>query len=63
MFYALFGHSNDLAMICQLKFQTSLKEFQCVFERGAEQGNPTLLKKIYTELCITEGESGEVNIK
>ncbi|KAL0992591.1 hypothetical protein UPYG_G00095460, partial [Umbra pygmaea] len=37
------------------------KRFQCVFEGLAKQGNPKLLNKIYTELYITEGGSGEVN--
>uniref|UniRef100_A0A8C7TCL2 NACHT domain-containing protein n=1 Tax=Oncorhynchus mykiss TaxID=8022 RepID=A0A8C7TCL2_ONCMY len=37
------------------------KKFQCVFEGIAKQGNPTLLNKIYTELYITEGGTGEVN--
>uniref|UniRef100_A0A674DEF9 B30.2/SPRY domain-containing protein n=1 Tax=Salmo trutta TaxID=8032 RepID=A0A674DEF9_SALTR len=37
------------------------KKFQCVFEGIAQQGNPTLLNKIYTELYITEGGTGEVN--
>ncbi|XP_029598936.1 NLR family CARD domain-containing protein 3-like isoform X2 [Salmo trutta] len=32
-----------------------------VFEGIAKQGNPTLLNKIYTELYITEGGSGQVN--
>ncbi|XP_055790682.1 NACHT, LRR and PYD domains-containing protein 12-like isoform X2 [Salvelinus fontinalis] len=37
------------------------RKFQCVFEGTAQQGNPTLLNEIYTELYITEGGSGEVN--
>ncbi|KAL0970619.1 hypothetical protein UPYG_G00244500 [Umbra pygmaea] len=37
------------------------KKYQCVFEGLSKQGNPTLLNKIYTELYITEGGSGEVN--
>uniref|UniRef100_A0A674AEJ8 B30.2/SPRY domain-containing protein n=1 Tax=Salmo trutta TaxID=8032 RepID=A0A674AEJ8_SALTR len=37
------------------------KKFQCVFEGIAKQGNPTLLNKIYTELYITEGGTGQVN--
>ncbi|KAK6318143.1 hypothetical protein J4Q44_G00114340 [Coregonus suidteri] len=36
-------------------------QHECVFEGIAKQGNPTLLNKIYTELYITEGGSGEVN--
>ncbi|XP_031675290.1 NLR family CARD domain-containing protein 3-like [Oncorhynchus kisutch] len=53
---------NDLAVICQRELKSHLKEkFQCVFEGIAKQGNPTLLNKIYTELYITEGGTGEVN--
>ncbi|XP_028304081.1 NLR family CARD domain-containing protein 3-like [Gouania willdenowi] len=37
------------------------KKFQCVHEGVAEAGSPTLLKEIFTELCITEGGGGEVN--
>ncbi|CAM4640561.1 unnamed protein product, partial [Leuciscus chuanchicus] len=38
-----------------------LKKFQCLCEGTAKQGNPTLLNEIYTELYITESESGEIN--
>uniref|UniRef100_A0A8C1NTN0 NACHT domain-containing protein n=1 Tax=Cyprinus carpio TaxID=7962 RepID=A0A8C1NTN0_CYPCA len=38
-----------------------LKKFQCLCEGTATQGNPTLLNEIYTELYITESESGEIN--
>ncbi|XP_071029018.1 NLR family CARD domain-containing protein 3-like [Oncorhynchus clarkii lewisi] len=52
----------ELAVICQHKLKSNLKKkFQCVFEGIAKQGNPTLLNKIYTELYITEGGTGEVN--
>ncbi|XP_064872356.1 NACHT, LRR and PYD domains-containing protein 12-like isoform X2 [Oncorhynchus nerka] len=52
----------ELAVICQRKLKSNLKKkFQCVFEGIAQQGNPTLLNKIYTELYITEGGTGEVN--
>ncbi|XP_062319082.1 NACHT, LRR and PYD domains-containing protein 12-like isoform X5 [Osmerus eperlanus] len=37
------------------------KKFQTVFEGIAQQGNPTLLNEIYTDVYITEGESAEVN--
>uniref|UniRef100_A0AAZ3QA65 NACHT domain-containing protein n=1 Tax=Oncorhynchus tshawytscha TaxID=74940 RepID=A0AAZ3QA65_ONCTS len=48
--------------ICQRELKSNLKKkFQCVFEGIAKQGNPTLLNKIYTELYITEGGTGEVN--
>ncbi|XP_055768576.1 NACHT, LRR and PYD domains-containing protein 12-like [Salvelinus fontinalis] len=52
----------ELAVICQRELKSNLKKkFQCVFEGIAQQGNPTLLNKIYTELYITEGGTGEVN--
>ncbi|XP_053475969.1 NACHT, LRR and PYD domains-containing protein 12-like [Ictalurus furcatus] len=38
-----------------------LKKFQHVNEVITNQGNPTLLNEIYTELYITEGDSGKVN--
>uniref|UniRef100_A0A8C7P441 B30.2/SPRY domain-containing protein n=1 Tax=Oncorhynchus mykiss TaxID=8022 RepID=A0A8C7P441_ONCMY len=58
----LFLESNELAVICHRELKSNLKKkFQCVFEGIAKQGNPTLLNKIYTELCITEGGTGEVN--
>ncbi|XP_055358675.1 protein NLRC3-like isoform X2 [Betta splendens] len=48
--------------ICQLHLKSQLKQkFQCVFEGIAKAGNPTPLNQIYTELYITEGETGEVN--
>ncbi|XP_038827467.1 NLR family CARD domain-containing protein 3-like, partial [Salvelinus namaycush] len=52
----------ELAVICQRELKSNLKKkFQCVFEGIAKQGNPTLLNKIYTEIYITEGGTGEVN--
>uniref|UniRef100_A0A9J7ZCC0 NACHT, LRR and PYD domains-containing protein 12-like n=1 Tax=Cyprinus carpio carpio TaxID=630221 RepID=A0A9J7ZCC0_CYPCA len=38
-----------------------LKKFVCLYEGTATQGNPTLLNEIYTELYITESESGEIS--
>ncbi|XP_050992683.1 NLR family CARD domain-containing protein 3 isoform X2 [Labeo rohita] len=44
------------------RFKSSLlKKFQCLCEGIAKQGNPTLLNEIYTELYITESESGEIS--
>ncbi|KAK3511453.1 hypothetical protein QTP70_008895 [Hemibagrus guttatus] len=40
-----------------------IKKFQHVNEVITNQGNPTLLNEIYTELYITEGDSGKVNNK
>ncbi|XP_033182200.1 LOW QUALITY PROTEIN: NLR family CARD domain-containing protein 3-like [Anabas testudineus] len=49
-------------VMCQNELKSNLKKkFQCVFEGIAKAGNPTLLNQIYTELCITEGGTGEVN--
>ncbi|XP_026134572.1 NACHT, LRR and PYD domains-containing protein 12-like [Carassius auratus] len=43
-------------------FRSNLKKkFQCLYEGTAMQGNPTLLNEIYTELYITESESGEIS--
>ncbi len=36
-----------------------MKTFQCLYE--GKQGNSTLLNEIYTELYITESESGEIS--
>lgn len=53
---------ETLAVVCQRKLKLNLKEkFQCLFEGIAKAGNPTLLNQVYTELYISEGESGEVN--
>ncbi|XP_053531341.1 NACHT, LRR and PYD domains-containing protein 12 isoform X10 [Ictalurus punctatus] len=38
-----------------------IKKFQHVNEVITNQGNPTLLHEIYTELYMTEGDSGKVN--
>ncbi|KAM3857130.1 NACHT, LRR and PYD domains-containing protein 3-like [Diretmus argenteus] len=55
-------HSKTIAAVCQRKVKSNLKQkFQCLFEGIAKAGNPTLLNQIYTELYITEGDSGEVN--
>ncbi|XP_048018280.1 NACHT, LRR and PYD domains-containing protein 12-like [Megalobrama amblycephala] len=58
-----FGFSSDPQHAEALKtFRSNLlKKFQCLCEGTAKQGNPTLLNEIYTELYITESESGEIN--
>ncbi|XP_067307549.1 NACHT, LRR and PYD domains-containing protein 12-like [Pseudorasbora parva] len=37
------------------------KKFECLYVGISKQGNPTLLNEIYTELYITESESGEID--
>ncbi|XP_076580304.1 NACHT, LRR and PYD domains-containing protein 6-like [Chaetodon auriga] len=54
--------SKHLASDCQRKLKSNLKEkFQCVFEGIPKAGKRTLLNRIYTELFITEGGTGQVN--
>ncbi|XP_048854278.1 NACHT, LRR and PYD domains-containing protein 3-like isoform X2 [Brienomyrus brachyistius] len=62
---------NDLADLLEkrqlmLQYQQKIKcklkkQFECVFEGKAKEGQPTLLSEIYTELYITEGGTGAVN--
>ncbi|XP_048857922.1 NACHT, LRR and PYD domains-containing protein 3-like isoform X2 [Brienomyrus brachyistius] len=62
---------NDLADLldkrhllsqCQRRIKCNLtKQFECVFEGKAKEGQPILLREIYTELYITEGGTGAVN--
>ncbi len=50
---------------CQLfqsRFKSNLmKKFQRLYEGTTKQGSPALLNEIYTELYITESESGEIS--
>ncbi|XP_050984936.1 NACHT, LRR and PYD domains-containing protein 3-like isoform X2 [Labeo rohita] len=50
--------SNEVLKACQSNL---MKKFECLYEGTAKQGNPTLLNEIYTELYITESESGEIS--
>ncbi|KAI5086091.1 protein NLRC3-like, partial [Silurus meridionalis] len=46
----------------QKEFKVNLmKKFQCLNEVIINQGNQTVLNEIYTDLYITEGDSGGVN--
>ncbi|XP_073686409.1 NLR family CARD domain-containing protein 3-like [Garra rufa] len=55
---------TDLSHDVLNKFRSNLmKKFQCLYEGTANQGNPTLLNEMYTELYITESESGEIRNK
>ncbi|XP_056613001.1 NACHT, LRR and PYD domains-containing protein 12-like isoform X6 [Triplophysa dalaica] len=43
-------------------FKSNLrKKFKCLCEGTSDERNPTLLNEIYTELYITESESGEIS--
>ncbi|XDV32822.1 hypothetical protein PO909_003529 [Leuciscus waleckii] len=56
------SHYISSALRHNSKLKTSLrKRFECLYEGTVQQGNPTLLNEIYTELYITESESGEIN--
>uniref|UniRef100_A0A8C2DFY4 NACHT domain-containing protein n=1 Tax=Cyprinus carpio TaxID=7962 RepID=A0A8C2DFY4_CYPCA len=53
---------TDLSHEVLNTFRSNLKKkFECLYEGTATQGNPTLLNEIYTELYITESESGEIS--
>ncbi|KAK0137679.1 NACHT, LRR and PYD domains-containing protein 12 [Merluccius polli] len=54
--------SKHFAVKCQHKLKSHLKEkTQRVFEGVPKAGQATDLNKIYTEIFITEGHSGDVN--
>ncbi|XP_058272978.1 NACHT, LRR and PYD domains-containing protein 9-like isoform X2 [Hemibagrus wyckioides] len=58
------GHDPESTVVneFQKKFKLNLlKKFQCLHGVIINPGNQTLLNEIYTELYITEGDSGEVN--
>ncbi|XP_065138298.1 protein NLRC3-like [Paramisgurnus dabryanus] len=67
---------SDLSMIQPISFKSNnskfdevrntfrsdlRKKFECLYEGTLNEVNPTLLNEIYTELNITESESGEIN--
>ncbi|XP_056311255.1 NACHT, LRR and PYD domains-containing protein 3 [Danio aesculapii] len=56
-----FSHGPQHAEAMKTYRSNLRKKSQCLYEGTAKQGYPTLLNEIYTELYITEGESGEIN--
>ncbi|XP_042592080.1 protein NLRC3-like [Cyprinus carpio] len=52
------GVSHEVLNMFRLNL---MKKFERLYEGTAMQRNPTLLNEIYTELYITESESGEVS--
>ncbi|XP_029102905.1 uncharacterized protein LOC108922337 [Scleropages formosus] len=54
--------TDELLKTCQSKLKSHLKKnFDCVFQGQAKQGDPTLLNDIYTELYISEGGTGGIS--
>ncbi|XDV33350.1 hypothetical protein PO909_003781 [Leuciscus waleckii] len=56
-----FSHDSKPAEVLNTLRSNLRQKFECLCEGISKQGNPTLLKEIYTELYITESESGEIN--
>ncbi|XP_021330974.2 protein NLRC3-like isoform X1 [Danio rerio] len=56
-----FSHGPQHAEATKTYRSNLRRKSQCLYEGTAKQGSPTLLNEIYTELYITEGESGEIN--
>ncbi|XP_067306037.1 NACHT, LRR and PYD domains-containing protein 3-like [Pseudorasbora parva] len=59
--YPGFSHDSKPAEVLDTLRSNLRKKFECLCEGISKQGNPTLLNEIYTELYITESESGEIN--
>ncbi|XP_067306035.1 NLR family CARD domain-containing protein 3-like [Pseudorasbora parva] len=59
--YPGFSHDSNPAEVLDTLRSNLRKKFECLCEGISKQGNPTLLNEIYTELYITESESGEIN--
>ncbi|XP_067307564.1 NACHT, LRR and PYD domains-containing protein 3-like [Pseudorasbora parva] len=55
------SHDSKPAEVLNTLRSNLRKKFECLCEGISKQGNPTLLNEIYTELYITESESGEIN--
>ncbi|XP_067222379.1 NACHT, LRR and PYD domains-containing protein 12-like isoform X2 [Chanodichthys erythropterus] len=55
------SHACEPAEVLNTLRSNLRKKFECLSEGTAQQGNPTLLNEIYTELYITESESGEIS--
>ncbi|KAK9961676.1 hypothetical protein ABG768_007085, partial [Culter alburnus] len=54
-------HDSKPAEVLNTLRSNLRKKFECLYEGISKQGNPTLLNEIYTELYITESESGEIS--
>ncbi|XP_073721840.1 protein NLRC3-like [Misgurnus anguillicaudatus] len=56
-----FSHDSNLAEVLNTFKSNLRKKFECLYEVTSNKRNPTLLNEIYTELYITESESGEIS--
>ncbi|XP_073721802.1 NLR family CARD domain-containing protein 3 [Misgurnus anguillicaudatus] len=54
-------HDSDLTEVLKTFRSNLRKKFECLYEVTSNKRNPTLLNEIYTELYITESESGEIS--
>ncbi|XP_077063102.1 protein NLRC3-like isoform X2 [Siphateles boraxobius] len=59
--YPGISHHSNYAEVLNTFRSNLMKKFECLYEGTAQRGNPTLLNEIYTELYITETESGEIS--
>ncbi|XP_077086477.1 NLR family CARD domain-containing protein 3-like [Siphateles boraxobius] len=59
--YPGFSHDSKPAEVLNTLRLNLRQKFECLYEGISKQGNPTLLNEIYTDLYITESESGEIN--
>nr|XP_055053878.1 protein NLRC3-like [Misgurnus anguillicaudatus] len=57
-----FRDGDDSSRVSYYQFRSNLKnKYECLCEGTSSERNPTLLNEIYTELYITESESGEIS--
>ncbi|XP_048036390.1 NLR family CARD domain-containing protein 3-like isoform X3 [Megalobrama amblycephala] len=56
-----FSHDSKPAEVLNTLRSNLREKFECLYEGISKQGNPTLLNEIYTELYITESESGDIS--
>ncbi|XP_077077526.1 NACHT, LRR and PYD domains-containing protein 3-like isoform X5 [Siphateles boraxobius] len=59
--YPGFSHDSKPAEVLNTLRSNLRQKFECLYEGISKQGNPTILNEIYTDLYITESESGEIN--
>ncbi|XP_036394212.1 NACHT, LRR and PYD domains-containing protein 3-like [Megalops cyprinoides] len=56
-----YPHPEDFLAVVQQELRESLMKYGCIYEGKAEHGSQSHLNNIYTELFITEGESGPIS--